>query len=391
MVTDPHPDEPDEAALIRRARTGDEAAYGVLFHRHHSAALTYARGIAGPNDAEDLVAEAFAKLLSALQRDLGPTESFRPYLFTTIRRLWANTLRSRSRVDVVDDIATTAERRGATQPPDDQAWSEEAIANAFRRLPERWREALWLANVDGYSQAEIADHLNIKANAVAALLFRSREGLRREFLAQHLATTSDRLCQSTLESLPSYVRETLPAKKTDEVAGHLEGCATCTAALTNLRAINENLGIVLPALAVAGFLDGRHVSATTSVPVTPAAASAVSAPVKVFAGGVVAAVIVSATIALWPAGTDDGPTPSAPAPTPEIQVIDLGVIPRTPPPRAPQPTAVHTNVPTAPKPTLSRQPSPSTTPSATSGGQGTSVTGVTGGQTPATVSASTSP
>ena len=89
------PDVSDDSSLILRAREGDRDAYAELFERHHRAALNYARSIAGPSDADDLVAEAFTKLLAALGRDIGPVTSFRPYLLTTIRRLWANTLRSR--------------------------------------------------------------------------------------------------------------------------------------------------------------------------------------------------------------------------------------------------------------------------------------------------------
>lgn len=383
-----HPRDVADEALITLVRNGDESAYAELFSRHHRAALLYARSIAGPSEADDLVAEAFAKLLSALQRDLGPVTSFRPYLLTSIRRLWANTLRSRDRYDVVEDIATTADRQTSPSGADSaDSWHEEAIAEAFRRLPERWREVLWLTTVDGYSQAEVARSLDIKANAVAALNFRAREGLRREYLAQHLAVVSDPQCQTTLSLLPAFVRESLDAKKGKNVTSHLETCATCGSAAANLSAINEHLGLVLPAAAVGGLFAAEHVSANTAVPALPAPDKRPRRVVRRATYGTAAAVALALGAFLWPSGAT--PSTRAPAPvqvptppTPQVQVIDLGRIPRaTPHPvrrRTPRP-ATTIVVPAAPRP-------PAPTPPPAVGG-GTTVTGTTGGGAPATVSA----
>mgnify|MGYP003351145264 FL=1 len=69
-----------DPVLLSRVRGGDIDAYGQLFERHRGAAVAFAGRLAGPRHADDLVAEAFAKVLDALQRDLGPTVSFRSYL-----------------------------------------------------------------------------------------------------------------------------------------------------------------------------------------------------------------------------------------------------------------------------------------------------------------------
>lgn len=383
-------DHDEDSALILRARDGDDAAYAELFNRHSPAALSYARSIAGPSEAEDLVAEAFTKLWSALGRDLGPVTTFRPYLLTTIRRLWANTLRSRSRVEVDEDIVATADRRHSRAArEDDQAWSEEAIGEAFRRLPDRWREVLWLTTVDGYSQAEVARHLNIKANAVAALNFRAREGLRREYLAQHLVATSDPQCRATLSLLPGLVRESLDAKKTHDVNSHLQTCPSCGSAAANLSAINEHLGLVLPAAAVAGLFAAKHISVQTSVPAMPATRPGTRRLLTRAAYATAAATALVLGAFLWPGGATPSARPLIPVrtPSPQVQVIDLGRIPRVTPrrvqPRHPPPSQVTTNQVVAPPP-------PAPTPPPPAGGGGTTVSGTTGGHTPATISASAS-
>ena len=61
-----------DAELVASVRAGDEHAYGVLYRRHHRAALRFARALAGRSgDAEDLVADAFTRVLAALTRATG--------------------------------------------------------------------------------------------------------------------------------------------------------------------------------------------------------------------------------------------------------------------------------------------------------------------------------
>ena len=77
-----------DAELMDRARTGDTAAYADLHRRHHSAAMATARHLGrDPHDVDDLVNEAFVRVLAALRRGGGPTVAFRPYLLTTLRRI----------------------------------------------------------------------------------------------------------------------------------------------------------------------------------------------------------------------------------------------------------------------------------------------------------------
>ena len=55
---------PSDAELISRVRGGDVAAYGDLFCRHNDAASRLARQLVRGPDSDDLVSEAFAKVLS---------------------------------------------------------------------------------------------------------------------------------------------------------------------------------------------------------------------------------------------------------------------------------------------------------------------------------------
>jgi DNA-directed RNA polymerase specialized sigma24 family protein len=78
-------EQSSDAELIAGVRSGESVAFGVLFERHGSAA----RRVAGmysavASDVDDIVAEAFARVLKALQQGDGPDMAFRAYLFTVV-------------------------------------------------------------------------------------------------------------------------------------------------------------------------------------------------------------------------------------------------------------------------------------------------------------------
>ena len=77
-------DAPSDAELISRVRGGDVAAYGELFSRHVDAAKRLSRQLVRGPDADDLVSEAFAKVLTVLQGGGGPDVAFRAYLLTSV-------------------------------------------------------------------------------------------------------------------------------------------------------------------------------------------------------------------------------------------------------------------------------------------------------------------
>src|ERR1700712_1999321 len=80
--------------LISLVRGGDVAAYGTLFARHVDAANRLAGLLVSGPDADDLVSEAFVKVLNVLLGGGGPDVAFRAYLLTAVRRLHVDKVRS---------------------------------------------------------------------------------------------------------------------------------------------------------------------------------------------------------------------------------------------------------------------------------------------------------
>src|SRR2546421_3956736 len=101
----PDHEEPDDAALLAAPRAGDAEAYGRLYRRHVDAARRLAGQLAeDPGAAEDLVSEAFAKVLAALQRGGGPDTAFRAYLNTALRNTFYTGRHRDRRLEFTDDL-----------------------------------------------------------------------------------------------------------------------------------------------------------------------------------------------------------------------------------------------------------------------------------------------
>ena len=240
---------------VLRGRPADQAstlAFAALYDRHRDAARGLARQLArSPADADDLVSAAFARLLEILRAGGGPTEAFRAYLLTSLRHLAYDRTRAERRLDLTDDmgeiIGVDPERTVIPFTDPAVAGLERSLAaRAFATLPERWQAVLWHLEVEGDSPADIAPLFGLTANAVSALGYRAREGLRQAYLQEHLAggpaaPPRDRRHREAEEKLGAYTRGGLSKRDAAKVEEHLRECAECRALAADLREVNSGI------------------------------------------------------------------------------------------------------------------------------------------------------
>ncbi|MBV9847093.1 MAG: sigma-70 family RNA polymerase sigma factor, partial [Kutzneria sp.] len=179
-----------DAELIKSVRAGNTASYGPLYERHVAAANNLARQLTrSPAEADDLVSDAFAKVLVTLRAGRGPDTAFRAYLLTALRHTAYDKTRRDRRVELTDDVGTVANTEAVSVAFSDTAVAgleRSLAAKAFARLPERWQAVLWHTEIEGQSPAEVGPLLGLTANGVSALAYRAREGLRQAYLQVHL-------------------------------------------------------------------------------------------------------------------------------------------------------------------------------------------------------------
>ena len=177
-----------DGCLLEAARGGDQDAYSQLFHRYYSRARAHAcrLGLA-VNDADEVVAQAFAATFLRVQRGGGPEGDFLPYLFVAVRNMMVALIRRRqARVTLV--LVDDMERLAGADPVGDiggthDAGEHRALWSAFNSLSWRWRHVLWSTEVEGISARQLAPQVGMSPNAVAALSLRARRGLRAALAA----------------------------------------------------------------------------------------------------------------------------------------------------------------------------------------------------------------
>jgi RNA polymerase sigma factor (sigma-70 family) len=236
--------ELSDAELISSVRGGDVSAYGDLFARHRDAATRLARQLVSAPDADDLVSEAFAKVLNVLLAGGGPDVAFRAYLLTAVRRLHVDKIRMTNRAMPTDDLTPYDEG----EPFKDTViagFEGGVAAKAYASLPERWQLVLWHLEVEGQKPAEVAPLLGMTPNSVSALAYRAREGLRQAYLQMHSADIGDSECRWVHDKMGAYVRKGLSRRDATKVEEHLRTCRKCTALFLELTEVNSSMASVI--------------------------------------------------------------------------------------------------------------------------------------------------
>jgi RNA polymerase sigma-70 factor (ECF subfamily) len=155
----------------------------------YSGALRMTRN---PADAEDLVQETYLKAYRAFAGFQEGT-NLKAWLYRILTNTFINTYRAKKRrpdesdLDEVEDLylyrrlgglEAAAVGRSAEDELFDHVTDVE-VKEALESLPEQFRVAVLLADVEGFSYKEIAEILDIPIGTVMSRLHRGRKGLQK--------------------------------------------------------------------------------------------------------------------------------------------------------------------------------------------------------------------
>ncbi len=263
----------DDAILLNLVRTGEAEAYEVLRQRHEQAARRLARCLVPPEEVDDLVAETFARVLNTTLRGDGPTDAFRPYLLTALRRVSYESLPGQHD-EVPADFGETPDPGELLIDPGMAELATSLIVRAFRSLPDRWIAVLWHTVIEETSPPEITQILGLSLNEVAALKRRARTGLRKAYLQLLISDVARPECQPVARRLADIVRDTASSQDRAMVTEHLGQCRECRAAYTDLTDLNIALrsqaGRVFLGGAAGSYLPRVQDSAASTAAAEPA-------------------------------------------------------------------------------------------------------------------------
>ena len=173
----------EELTERERQELFEEQALPYL-DRLYSAALRYTRN---PADAEDLVQEAIAKAYSSYHQFQQGT-NLRAWLYRILHNTYINQYRKKQRrpqetlQDEIDDFsfydAINQGGRSAEREVLEQL-SDAEIKQALADLPETFRMAVYLADVEGFAYKEIAEIMDTPIGTVMSRLHRGRKALQK--------------------------------------------------------------------------------------------------------------------------------------------------------------------------------------------------------------------
>lgn len=174
--------ELSERDVIRGAQAGDERMYRELVSRYVRPALAVAWEFTDTlDDAEDLVQEAFRRVVDTLDR-FEADRPFAPWFFTILRNVARNAAGDRARRlhAALDEAA-----------PDEGPTPEELVEYLelqarvdlqLESLPDMQRACFRLCVLEGFSSTEVAEALGVSDATVRTHVYRARQAMRKATL-----------------------------------------------------------------------------------------------------------------------------------------------------------------------------------------------------------------
>lgn len=182
--------------VMERCALGSEAAFSTLVQRYRTRIMNLVcRFISDRDRAEEISQEVFLRVYRNRER-YRKSGKFSTWIFTIAVNLTKNEIRSRVRHKGTFSLDALEEESGGqglpfpdTNPLPDADLNareiQQRVAEALRKLPARYREAVVLRDIEGLSYEEVGEILRIPGGTVRSRINRARLMLK-ERLKPHL-------------------------------------------------------------------------------------------------------------------------------------------------------------------------------------------------------------
>lgn len=172
----------DEAALVREAVSGDDAAFAVLVERSELMLKGYLSKYSLGEELEDVLQESYRKAYFALSSYQPDISSFSTWIHTIASRTALDYLRSRAVRDVsplsTNDSGELLQPQAMVNSPEDTMIYNQSYLEAVDRihsLPPIYRDVAELRFLDELPYEEIASKLKLPLNTVRTRIRRAKD------------------------------------------------------------------------------------------------------------------------------------------------------------------------------------------------------------------------
>lgn len=176
----------DTKLLMAALAKGEETAFAYVFREYYSVLLNYAsRLLHDAEEANDVVQDTFCRLYDR-RKTLHEGIDLKPYLYKAAYNGCMNALKHRRvEQDYIDkELEEFYFSRVVETPEAELALQDEelrrAVDRAVQNLPGRCREVFVLSKIEGLSNKEIADKLQISVKTVENQMTTALSKLRKE-------------------------------------------------------------------------------------------------------------------------------------------------------------------------------------------------------------------
>ena len=167
---------------------GGTAELDRIYAEHHARILRYLTRMVGAQDAEDLAQEVFIRAARSYE-DFRHEAKIETWLYriathVAVDRLRGTALRRETMLgEELGEVAEDGREAGSTlEEKTLRRAANECIRNVIYGLPENYRTPLILSELEGFTNREIAEILEVSLDTVKIRLHRAKDRLKKALL-----------------------------------------------------------------------------------------------------------------------------------------------------------------------------------------------------------------
>ncbi len=173
----------EDIELVARCRKGDLSAFETVYRRHSSPLFNLAyRMVGNASDAEDLLQEIFLVAYNKLSTYQGQA-ALSTWLYRVATNRCLDYLRSRSNRNQSKTDSLDEKPARLPAPPSELTAARLDLERCIAQLPDSYRAAFLLYDVEGFDHREVAEMLGIAEGTSKSLVHKARHKIR-DYLGQ---------------------------------------------------------------------------------------------------------------------------------------------------------------------------------------------------------------